>query len=73
MSEVAFDVLPPLTSGEAANITQAIERRRLNAVQRCVFCGDRAAFTYVAHEMDPLRWMDVCFPHSRYLRGMGPL
>lgn len=70
MAALAFETLPVLTE---ADFGMAIERRRLDTVQVCAFCGDRALFSYVAHTMAPPRWMDVCGPHSQYVRGAGPL
>jgi hypothetical protein len=71
--DVAFDTLPPLTDAEQANFAQAIDRRGRGTVQACAFCGERALWSYIAHAMTPPRWMDVCGPHDRYLRGRGPL
>jgi hypothetical protein len=71
--DLAFDTLPPLTTAEQSDLGKAIDRRRLDTVQACAFCGSRALFSYVAHTMTPPRWMDVCGPHSSYLRGQGPL
>jgi hypothetical protein len=73
MDTVAFDTLPALTEAEQAGVHDAIEHRRLDTVQACAFCGGRALFSYVAHTMTPPRWMDVCGPHARYLRGRGSL
>lgn len=71
---LAFDTLPLLTLAEAGDIGAAIERRRQDTAQPCVYCSDRALFSYVtAIPLDPLRWIDVCGKHSLYLRGQGPL
>jgi len=73
MTDLAFEVLPVLSPAEAEDHGAAIEHRRQDTVQACVYCGERALFSYVAHTMAPPRWMDVCGKHSLYLQGQGPL
>ena len=68
MSEMAFDALPVLSEWERQCPSEAIERRRNDAVQPCMFCAKPALFCYIAHTLEPPRWVDVCGPHSRYLR-----
>jgi hypothetical protein len=69
----AFAALPPLTEQEEDDPGAAIERRRLDTVQQCAFCHERALFAYVTADplLVPPRWVDACGPHSHWLRG-GP-
>jgi hypothetical protein len=68
LSAVVFEVLPVLSDWEQQHPAEALERRRLDTVQACVFCGQQAQLAYIAHTMRPPRWMDVCHPHGEYLQ-----
>jgi hypothetical protein len=70
VTEPAFATLPLLTPWEAEHIAQAIERRRCDTIQLCTFCSEQALFAYVTNDplLNPPRWVDVCYPHSQWLR-----
>lgn len=70
---LAFETLPILTDEERADFGAAIQHRRMDTVQHCAYCGTEAPFSYVAHTMDPPRWLDLCGSHALYWYGHGPL
>lgn len=66
-----FGSLPLLTERDLADPGSAINRRRLDEVHSCVFCGDRALVAIVAGPSDMIgrpQWLDLCAEHGRELR-----
>ncbi len=65
--------LPRITDADVVALARAIDRRRLDEVHDCVFCGERARVALAAGASDlfgPAQWLDLCPPCDRELRIM---
>jgi hypothetical protein len=65
--------LPLAGDRDLADLARAIDRRRLDEIHPCAFCGERARAPVVAGASDllgPARWLDLCPACNRELRIM---
>lgn len=65
--------LPLASDRDLADVARAIDRRRLDEVHPCAFCGEQARSPVVAGAsglLGPARWLDLCPACNRELRIM---
>jgi hypothetical protein len=65
--------LPRLTAGDLANKRDAINRRSLDEIRACVFCGQQARAPVICGPSDligPAVWLDLCSAHHKALREL---
>lgn len=66
-----YGQLPRITDADLADLGHAIDRRRLDEVHACVFCGEQARAPLAASASDlvgPAQWLDLCPAHHRDVR-----
>jgi hypothetical protein len=65
--------LPRLTERELADVCAAIDRRLLDEIHACAFCGGRARVALMANASDlfgPAAWLDLCAAHDQAVREL---
>lgn len=65
--------LPRITDADVADLARAIDRRRLDEVHPCVFCGELARAHLAASAsvlVGPAQWLDLCPACNRDVRIM---
>jgi hypothetical protein len=65
--------LPRLTAADLASKGAAIDRRGLDEIRACVFCGEQARAPVICGPSDligPAAWLDLCSAHNRALREL---
>lgn len=65
--------LPRITDADLADLARAIDRRRLDEVHACAFCGEQARAPLAAGASDlvgPAQWLDLCPACHRDVRIM---
>jgi hypothetical protein len=74
---VHHGTLPRISASDQADghaLARAMDRRRLDEVHHCAFCGERAraALGYGPSDLvGPPRWLDLCAPHDKAVRDMA--